>query len=49
MKITAFVKTDDNAAPQATSTQAVPGISAAAASRAVKSSTQPGHEGHNHD
>ncbi|WP_159019553.1 DUF1573 domain-containing protein [Algibacter sp. L3A6] len=49
VKIAAFVKTDDNASPQATTTQTVPGISAAAASRAVKSSTQPGHEGHNHD
>ena len=41
VKIKAFVKKDGNAAPAA----ALP----AGATTAVKSSTQPGHEGHNHN
>jgi len=51
VQITAFVKPDPNAPAQVTSQPTVPGISAAAASATptVKYSTQPGHEGHNHD
>jgi hypothetical protein len=46
VKITAFVKPDPNA-PASTSTT-MPAISNSAVQQ-VKSSTQPGHEGHNHD
>ena len=46
VKITAFVEKDPNApartAPATTGTNPL-------ATPAVKSSTQPGHEGHNHD
>lgn len=48
--ISAFVKPDPNAPVKAAPAQA-PAIGGApvAAPAAVKSSTQPGHEGHNHD
>ena len=53
VKIKAFVKADPNAPVQtpAVNKQSVPAAakSAAAVPAAVKSSTQPGHEGHNHD
>ena len=47
VKITAFVKADPNA-PTATTRTASPVINSAAQQQ-VKSSKQPGHEGHNHD
>jgi len=53
VKIKAFVKADPNAPVQTpvANKQQVQGIPAAAnaAAQQVKSSTQPGHEGHNHD
>ena len=53
VKIKAFVKPDPNAPVKApvANKQKVQGIPAAAKAAAapVKSSTQPGHEGHNHD
>ncbi|MCB0426002.1 MAG: DUF1573 domain-containing protein [Mangrovimonas sp.] len=44
VKIKAFVKPDPNAPARTTPTSIKPTTTAA-----VKSSTQPGHEGHNHD
>lgn len=44
VKITAFIKPDPNAPQQQTATPVQ-----SATPKAVKSSTQPGHEGHNHD
>lgn len=46
VKITAFIKPDPNAPVKKTPTAASP---VKAATAPVKSSTQPGHEGHNHD
>ncbi|MFD2541906.1 DUF1573 domain-containing protein [Lacinutrix gracilariae] len=46
VKIKAFVKADPNAVNKSTQTVPAGSVNAAAP---VKSSTQPGHEGHNHD
>jgi hypothetical protein len=48
VRITAFVEADPNAPAQATpATSSM--LTAPAASAQRKFSTQPGHEGHNHD
>jgi hypothetical protein len=49
VKISAFVKPDPNAPVKPAQAQTPIGGGAMAAPAAVKSSTQPGHEGHNHD
>lgn len=49
VSIKAFVEADPNAAQKAGSATVVPAASPAGAVTPVKSSTQPGHEGHNHD
>ncbi|MDO6597126.1 DUF1573 domain-containing protein [Oceanihabitans sp. 2_MG-2023] len=52
VKIKAFVKPDPNApvkAPVAKNVQSIAAPGSNAAAVPVKSSTQPGHEGHNHD
>jgi hypothetical protein len=45
VRIKAFVKPDPNAPVKTT----VNAQNASTATKVVKSSTQPGHEGHNHD
>ena len=49
MKITAFVKPDPNAPTATNSNGALPLPVINSAAQKPKSSTQPGHEGHNHD
>lgn len=49
VKITAFVKPDLNAPAAANQTAPAPGPTVNSTIQPVKSSTQPGHEGHNHD
>ncbi len=51
VRIKAFVKPDPNAPakPKASNLQASAKQAVPAATQVVKSSTQPGHEGHNHD
>lgn len=48
VRIKAFVKPDPNA-PARTNVQAAAKQAVPVATQVVKSSTQPGHEGHNHD
>ena len=48
VKITAFVKPDPNS-PATSANQAVSSPIINSAAQKPKSSTQPGHEGHNHD
>ena len=49
VNITAFVKGNPNAAAVTTPTTAVPLMTSGGQQQQVKFSTQPGHEGHNHD
>ena len=49
VKISAFVEKDPNAPEKPAAKPAVNPLSTSNAATPVKSSTQPGHEGHNHD
>ncbi len=49
VKITAFVEKDPNAPAKASNGNSNINPLSVSAATAVKSSTQPGHEGHNHD